>query len=111
MNSEVEAWLKRTSKKGPFKLYSYNTSVPDVTKYTVIFKDKGKVKIGTVHDGQWCRYGIRTFGALSGPTALGLWQSGAGAVDEYQLEAMIRVWNDECHLSPFLMESLKGLKH
>jgi len=82
-----------------------------VTKYAIIFKDKGKVKIGTVYDGQYCRYGIATYGALSGPSALDLWQSGPGAVNEYELETMINVWNDDCGLPDFFMESLRNLKH
>jgi hypothetical protein len=108
MNS-VEDWIKRTKKKGPFKLCNVERTGKG-KKYTVIFKDKGKVKIGVLRDGMWCRYGINTFGALSHPNPTGLWQTTVGSVSEEQLLQMIDFWIGNSSLKDFNLESLNDLK-
>ena len=106
MNEAVESWLKRTEKKAPFYLFE---SVDG--HYTVIFKHKKKVRVGGLSDGMHCRYGIGTFGALSGVSPLGLWQSCAGAVSQKQLDEMILVAKGQSQLPVFDVRSLKNLKH
>jgi len=109
VNDDVNGWLRRTHRKGPYKLY--NTDLyGDCAAYTVIFKDRGKVRIGTIKDGSYARYGIGTFGALSFPEVTGLWQSSAGAVTEDQLDKMIQFWDDICELPDWSVTQLKNVK-
>lgn len=109
VNDDVNGWLRRTHRKGLYKLY--NTDLyGDCVAYTVIFKDRGKVRIGTIKDGSYARYGIATFGALSFPEVTGLWQSSSGAVSEDQLDLMIQFWHDECELPDWSVTQLKNVQ-
>lgn len=113
VNDDVNGWLRRTHRKGPYKLYSsepYDKGYAKGMTYTVIFKDRGKVRIGGISDGSYARYGIATFGALSFPEVTGLWQSCAGAVSEDQLDLMIQFWHDECELPDWSVTQLKNVK-
>lgn len=109
VSSYLNGWLRGTHRKGPYKLYSTDL-YDDRTAYTVIFKDRGKVRIGTIKDSSYARYGIATFGALSFPGVTGLWQSCAGAVSEDQLDKMIQFWHDECELPDWSVTQLKNMK-
>ena len=67
--------------------------------------------IGEWTDGQYARYGISTFGALSFPESTGLWQSSAGAVSEDQLMHMVDFWHEQCHNLPdWSVTQLKNLR-
>ena len=116
----IEAWKKRTKKKGPFYLYGVKPlwrpdyilrELPDAKEYTVLFIDKGKVKIGKLHDGMGTRYGIETYGTLSSDKPTGLWQKSANTVDEIELEYMILVWKGECGLPHFDIDMLRNLEN
>jgi len=109
VNDDVNGWLRRTHRKGPYKLYKTEPYDKGLT-YTVIVKDRGKVRIGEISDGSYARYGIRTFGSLSFPEVTGLWQSCAGAVNEDQLDCMIKFWHDECELPDWSVTQLKNVK-
>ena len=109
MKNDLDSWKKNMNKKGPFWLYYEEEIDHNRKKYTVIFEDKGKVKIGNLFDGMFCRYGIKTFGTLSKPSALGLWQSKSDAVSQKQLDAMISVYEENHTLTEFKIETLKNL--
>lgn len=104
--------LRRTHAKGPFWLYSATPhefgSIGGMS-YTIIFEDRGKVRIGTVDDCMHCRYGIQTFGSLSSPESTGLWQVRPGAVKEDQLDAMISVFDGVYELPEWGLVQLKNL--
>ncbi|RUW57145.1 hypothetical protein [Mesorhizobium sp. M8A.F.Ca.ET.021.01.1.1] len=128
MNDEVKKWIKRTNRKGPFLLYGtkpikyfvgWDRSVEppvnihaDGTAYTVIWKDKkdGKVRIGVFKDGMHCRYGVNTYGVLSGNSMADFWQATAGMLDETEMAMMMRIMKGEWHpmgqFDPATIESL-----
>lgn len=122
---EVERWLKRMAKKGPFYVVSekeitYHSGFDQDMKpthargkrYVVVWKQSdGKVRIGTLQDGLWVRYGIGTWATLTGDTPSGLWQIRPGVVTDEELGHMISVARDECRLPVFDLGSLRGLKH
>lgn len=125
--SPVEKWLKTTAKKGPFFLYGTESTVYhrwdrsqeppvrnefDGTVYRVIWKDKrdGKVRIGTFVDGMWTRYGVKTYGTLSGPTMADFWQATSGMLDEQEMSMMLRIMKGEWHpMGQFDPATLKDL--
>lgn len=113
VSDNVNGWLRRTHRKGPFKLYDCDDiklkSFEALKKYTVIFKNRGKVHIGAIKDRQYLRYGISTFGVLSAPYPTGLWQTRCGAVSEDQLAHMVDVWYDTSQLPDWHLTELKGL--
>lgn len=111
VSDDTNGWLRRTYRKGPFKLYGTRINQDNTRSYTIIFKDRGKVRIGVISDGQYARYGISTFGALSFPEVTGLWQSSVGAVNEDQWMYMVDIWNDQCHnLLDWSVTQLKNLR-
>lgn len=110
VSDDTNGWLRRTYRKGPFKLYGTRINQDNTRSYTILFKDRGKVRIGAISDGQYARYGISTFGALSFPKVGGLWQSNVGAVSDHQLDLMIQFWNNECDLPDWSVTQLKNLR-
>lgn len=110
--SSVAAWKKRFRRKGPFIIYrvadhQYGGHTPAMRKwreenklfdhkdmkkgfaYHVVFRDKGKVKLGILKDGMCCRYGIDTYGTLTGTSISGFWQTTAGVLSEDEMKFMI----------------------
>lgn len=110
--SSVADWKKRLRRKGPFIIYrvadhQYGGHTPAMRKwreenklfdhldmkkgfaYHVVFRDKGKVKIGVLKDGMSCRYGIDTYGTLTGTSMSGFWQITAGVLTEEDMQFMI----------------------
>ena len=129
MNDDVQKWLKRTNRKGPFLLYGMvpttyfvgwdHSAEPAVQKhavgtaYTVIWKDKkdGKVRIGIFRDGMHCRYGVDTYGVLSGDTIADFWQASSGTLDEAEMAMMLRIMKGEWHpMGQFNPAAIKDLK-
>lgn len=113
LKDDVNGWLRRTHRKGPFKLYSatpFDNGRVSGMSYIVIFEDRGKVRIACIQDHCLARYGINTFGALSFPEVTGLWQSGLGAVSKNQLDMMILFWQDECELPNWSVTQLKNIE-
>lgn len=114
INSEVEKWKKRTKKKGPF--YLYKTSIaneswrngPNI--YTVIWYERNKTKIGSFYDGMYCRYGISTYGTLTGATMSGFWQASSGVLDDNEMTTMLNFAKGERTLLEFDIETIKNLR-
>lgn len=119
MKDDVQKWMKRLSKKGPFFLlrsepWTYPYSIHDGstrtgTLYTVIWHDqnKGDVKIGSLHDWMSARYGIQTRAALKGPRPQDMWNG--RAVEDGEFEEMLAVWEDRCVLPEFDLTMLKNV--
>ena len=51
MNEDILKWVKRNNRKDA-RLISYKDGV-----YDLVYFDKGKVRIGTLKDGMYCRHG------------------------------------------------------
>ena len=120
MDSDVEKWMKRLAKKGPFFLLKsepwtsphahWQHGVRTGTAYTVIWHDqnKGDVKIGTLHDWMTARYGIQTRAALKGDRPHDLWNG--RAVEDGEFEEMLAVWEDRSTLPHFDITTLKNVE-
>jgi len=130
--SDVADWKKRLNRKGPFYLYKTEENeytdreaLPEYwrtkkdgdkpptkkgTAYTVLFRDKGKVKIGVLPDGLCCRYGIATYGTLTGFSMSGFWQSSGGILTDEEMTDMIAFALGEKSLPVFYLDSLKDLE-
>jgi hypothetical protein len=124
-DDDIEKWLKRTNRKGPFLLYgtvptTYFIGWKDGVQkhdvgaaYTVIWKDKkdGKVRIGVFKDGMHCRYGVNTYGVLSGDTIADFWQASSGTLNETEMAMMLRIMKGEWHpMGQFNPAAIKDLK-
>ncbi len=68
-NSEVGKWVGRSNRKLA-KLVATNGDT-----MTLVFFHKNKVRIGEISHGAYCRYGIRTRGAMYSENIMSLWQS------------------------------------
>lgn len=130
-SEDVLKWMKRLNRKGPFYLVStrdheytvvdrsapietaygkaFRTKVVNGRQYTIIWKDGDKVKLGSVKDGMYCRYGINTWATLTGKTISGLWQRCAGALTDAEIQLMLDFANDKLTLPEFKLETLEGL--
>lgn len=126
-DQDVQAWMKRLNRKGPFwiykkelfkhTLYDYSQSpsssrdVP-AQRYYVIWNDGNKTKYGVLSDYMWTRYGIDTQCVLNGDTKFDLW-NGQNINDEI-FEMMLDVRNDSDNprhnQGKFLLENLVGLQ-
>ncbi len=124
MSPEVEKWMKRTKKKGPFYLLKEDFHEYFIGKwdednkpiraggflYQVIWKENGKVKLGDFRDGMSCRYGVSTWATLSTPSPTGLWQATSGCVSMKELQHMIDLFQGEImFFKTFDPETIKGL--
>jgi hypothetical protein len=119
MQDEIQAWKNRIRRKGPFYLYSsepYHYEllrsdgvriVQDGTQYTVIWRDKNKVRIGTLRDWMSCRYGIATRANLLGDRPQDMWRG--HLVDDAEFEAMRAVRNGVSSLPEFDLDNLRNL--
>lgn len=105
MNKEVEKWLKKLEKKNPVLFASEKGSWGngrDWIKYTIIFNDCGKVKIGTIRNNANIRYGVNVYGVLKPPySPVSLWQKSSGAVDEIEYDYMLSYAKGDSLLGKF----------
>ncbi|OWK35437.1 hypothetical protein [Fimbriiglobus ruber] len=112
MNSDLNKWLKRLEKKRPFYLYAseemlYATRATKGEKTIpgwrrrVIWQEGEKTKIGVLADGMWGRYGIQTYGVLTGKEPTGLWQSSGDVVTASELQALLEVANERHSFGEF----------
>jgi hypothetical protein len=107
-NSEdVQKWMKNLNRRGPFYLWE-TTPHPNGQSYIIIWNDGAKTKIGQLHDGLWCRYGINTWSVLNGSRPHDLW-NGFGITDD-EFEAMLAVREHRSLLPKFKLETLKDLR-
>lgn len=119
--TDLERWLNRLKKKEPFYLYAseeilYGTTATQGRKEIpgwrrrVIWQEGDKTKIGVLVDGMRGRYGIATYGVLTGcePTG-GLWQASPSTVTDSELHALIDVATGKHSFSTFDPGALKDL--
>lgn len=126
MKTDVEKWLKRKAKEGPYYLlgkqtvryfagWDRSTELPtqifkDGFIYTVIWKNKDKVSIGKFKDGMMARYGVATWGNMKYPYGLtDIWQTTRGALDLEDIQQMQAVANDLSDLPIFELSELKDV--
>lgn len=102
---DVEKWVKKSNKKEA-RLMS---SVGGV--YEIVYFDKGKVRVGVVRDGMYCRYGIDCFGAMESTDPMSLWQSRAGNCTPLHVKHMQDYLSDCSALPDFDFSTLRDLKH
>lgn len=104
MNEDVLKWVKRNNRKDA-RLISYKDGV-----YDLVYFDKGKVRIGTVKDGMYCRYGINCRGAMYSEDPMSLWQLGPGACSIDDVTIMQSYLADTCDLPYFDFAQIKGVR-
>lgn len=103
MDTDIQKWVKRSNRKEA-RLIKSEDGV-----HTIVYFDKGKVRVGEVKDGMYCRYGIRCRGAMYSEDQLSLWQSGGGAVSFGEVGIMQAYIRGECGLPVFDFGSIKNL--
>ncbi len=126
-DKDVQAWMKRLNRKGPFWLYKtveteirtwdYSTkpgtqiTVP-ANMYYVIWNDGAKTKYGVLSDYMWTRYGIATQCVLNGNTKFDLWkgQNINDMIFEMMLDVRNGSDNPRHNQGMFLLENLVGLQ-
>lgn len=102
--NEIEKWIKRSNKKQARLLKS------EEGVHTIVYFDKGKVRIGEVRDGMLCRYGISCRGAMYSEDQMSLWQSRPGAVGYGEVTEMQAYLRGESELPDFDFSSIQGLR-
>ncbi len=128
--SDVEQWMKRLTRKGPFYLldtkfdtterwdhsaYNHETKTGSVktevprTTYWVIWNDKEKTKLGSFCDYMYARYGVATRSVLNGDTPFDLW-NGQG-IEQATFDEMLKVRNNTSTLPHFDLKTLVGVIH
>ena len=127
-SENVEKWIKRLNRKGPFYLYeteqgttvrwdhsNYNpetktgsvkTTVPKKSYY-VIWNDDDKTKFGSFSDYMLTRHGVATRSVLNGDTMFDLW-NGSG-LDQTIFDEMLKVRKRMSGLPHFDIRSLVGI--
>lgn len=113
-SEDVQKWMKRLNRKGPFYLYKedvykpYTSAKEPVKHYFVIWNDKEKTKYGYFYDGMHCRYGVQTCTVLNGNTKFDLW---AGHnIDDDIFEAMLKLRNETSELRHFELTEIQDLR-
>ncbi len=116
-DDDVLAWIKRLNRKGPFYLYHaepwesehpfHDGSKKSGTLYTLIWNDKDKTKIGSVHDWMYARYGIGTRAAVIGDRPQDLWRG--DLLDENEITAMRLVRDGKSSLPEFNLHHLENV--
>ncbi len=104
MATDIEKWIKRSNRKNAL-LVKTEDGV-----HTIVYFDKGKARIGEVHDGMLCRYGVHCRGAMYSQDPLSLWQSGGGSVSMREVEIMQEYLRGESSLPKFDFSDIKGLR-
>ena len=102
--TEVEKWIKRNNRKNPKLVRSEG-----INHYIVYF-DKGKARVGVVHEGMYSRYGISCYGAMYSTDQFSLWQSGPGSCNEQDVKVMVDYLNGVSELPDFDFASIKGVR-
>lgn len=125
--TDVERWMKRLSKKGPFYLYETTPYYSSFTPYRVVdgekiesepvvregfnyfvfWNDGYKTKYGMLRDHMYCRYGIDTICVLNGETKFDLWNG--GTINDDIFDRMVEVRNCRSTLPKFELTELKHL--
>lgn len=103
-SEEIKKWIKRSNRKEA-KLISVEGCT-----YNIVYFDKGKVRVGVLRDGMYCRYGISCRGAMYSQDPMSLWQSGPGACTEKDVKIMQAYLSGESELPDFDFGSIKELK-
>lgn len=101
---DIKKWIKRSNRKAAKLIRS------EEGKHRIVYFDKGKARVGVVHDGMYCRYGISCCGAMYSTDPLSLWQSGPGACTQDDVRIMADYITDTCTLPDFDFGSIEGLK-
>ena len=128
--TDVEKWMKRLSKKGPFYLYKttpyYSSITPyrmvdgvkvelepvvrEGSNYFVIWNDGHKTKYGYVRDHMLCRYGIETCCVLNGETKFDLWNGSTIDDDIFDMMLLVRDPTvEDKQMQRFTLDQLKHL--
>jgi hypothetical protein len=102
-NDDIQKWIKRSNRKAA-KLINHEDG-----KYRIVYLDKGKVRVGVVRDGMYCRYGVSCYGAMYSTDPMSLWQSGPGACTQGDVQIMTDYLNDTSALADFDFGSIKEL--
>lgn len=103
-SDEIKKWIKRSNRKAA-KLIRTESG-----KHHIVYFDKGKVRVGVVHDGMYCRYGISCRGAMYSADPMSLWQSGPGACTQADVQIMADYLSDTSSLPDFDFGSINGLE-
>lgn len=103
-SEEVQKWVKRNNRKRA-KLVSKRGGV-----YEIVYFDRGKVRVGSVEDGQYCRYGIKSRGAMYSTDPMSLWQSGPGACSIEDVNLMQQYLEGTCSFPDFDFGQIKDLR-
>lgn len=103
-SEDIQKWIKRSNRKAA-KLIG-----TECGRHQIVYFDKGKVRVGTVEDGMYCRYGISCRGAMYSTDPMSLWQSGPGSCSQYDVQVMTDYLNDNCSLPDFDFGSIKNLR-
>lgn len=105
-NKIIENRIKRSNKKKA-RLLSEENGV-----YTIIFIDlpKAKVKLATVYDGMYTRYGIKTHVSFGVGVLSAFWQDGNGYATEENIKAMELVLYEMSDLPVFDFATIKDLQ-
>ena len=116
---EVQAWLKRMARKGPFLLYQSQEASYDVLgergfrmgwERYLIWTEGGKTKIGRVCDGMLTRYGIDTLAWVRTDDLDNTWRARPGAITPSMLAAMRKAAKGESDLAEFDLSTLKDVR-
>lgn len=102
---EIAQWVKKSNRKNA-KLIS-----TEGCTYNIVYFDKGKVRVGSVRDGMYCRYGISCRGAMYSEDPMSLWQSFAGSCNQVDVKIMQDYLAGTCNLPGFDFGSIKDMRH
>ena len=111
--NDVEKWLKRANRKGPFYLYKIEPLVREWlteqsgNQYYLIWNDKDRTCYGSVHDEMLCRYGFDTITVLKGDTKFDLWNG--KCIDDDIFNEMIKVRNGLSTLPMFDLSTINNI--
>jgi len=103
-NEDIQKWIKRSNRKAA-KLIRTNDG-----KHHIVYFDKGKARVGVVHDGMYCRYGISCRGAMYSTDPMSLWQSGPGSCTAEDVKVMQDYLHGSSNYPDFDFGSIKGMK-
>ena len=101
---DIQKWIRRSNRKSARLVKSENGL------HDIVYFDKGKVRVGCVRDGMYCRYGISCRGAMTSIDPMSLWQSGHGSCTQEDVLVMQSYLDDTCSLPEFDFGQIKGLK-
>jgi hypothetical protein len=122
MNAQFESGFRKWERLQPLYLYSteeilYGTretkGVKSISglRRRVIWQTGNKTKVGIFQDGMWCRYGVSTYGVLTGNQSNGFWQSTPNTLTENEMNSLLAVANGDTNYPLFDIRTLKDLEH